>query len=69
MKKFNPNILPNIIVTPRGIKQNKKAEIINKLVCLMPEIRKAFWHNLHVNDSSVDLINDGQISTESADDV
>lgn len=49
MKKFYSNIFPNIIATPRDMKQNKKADIINKLVCLMPETRKAFWHNLHVN--------------------
>ncbi|CAK1588934.1 unnamed protein product [Parnassius mnemosyne] len=62
VKKFNCTELPKSLDTPRGIKQNKKEEIINKLVCLMPESRKSFWNNLPVNDSSADLTNDGQMS-------
>ncbi|CAH1637517.1 unnamed protein product [Spodoptera littoralis] len=64
IKKFDCTVLPKTIVThyQRGIKQNKKEEIINKLVCLMPETRKSFWHNLPVNDESADLTNDGQMS-------
>lgn len=62
MKKFDCTVPPKSIEIPRGIKQKKKEVIINKLVCLMPESRKTFWYNLPVNDSSVDLTNDGQMS-------
>ncbi|CAG5019251.1 unnamed protein product [Parnassius apollo] len=40
----------------RGIKQERKDEILQKLSPLMPENRRAFWNNLPVNDDAVNLI-------------
>lgn len=40
----------------KGINEERKSEIINKLVPLMPENRRSFWYNLPCNDSSVNLI-------------
>lgn len=42
----------------RGVHEKRKSEIINNLLALMPENRRAFWLNLPVNDFSVDLINE-----------
>lgn len=41
---------------PKGITEERKSEIINKLVPLMPENRRTFWYNLPSNSSSVNLI-------------
>lgn len=37
---------------PRGIRAERKAEIISKLVPLMPENRQLFWKNLPISDAS-----------------
>lgn len=42
----------------RGVNEKRKSDIINQLLSLMPENRRAFWRNLPVNDNSVDLINE-----------
>lgn len=52
--------LPRPIIKTRfrGVNEDRKSEIINKLIPLMPENRRAFWYNLPCNDNSVDLINE-----------
>lgn len=43
----------------RGITNERKSGIIDKLVPLMPENRRLFWHNLPVNyNHAVDLCNE-----------
>ena len=42
----------------RGIAPGKKKQIIEKLVCLMPENRQYFWETLKTNQSANDLLTD-----------
>ena len=42
---------------PRGIKQSKKAGIIEKLSSLMKPETRVYWDNIPTNAASVDLIN------------
>ena len=56
-KKYQRNIGKdfNRVMSPCGVKPDKK-EIIMKVLCLhMKERSRSFWHNLEVNDASVDL--------------
>ncbi|KAH9643381.1 hypothetical protein HF086_015495 [Spodoptera exigua] len=39
----------------RGISQERKSAIIQKLAPLMPDTRKSFWYNLPIDKNSVDL--------------
>lgn len=39
----------------RGITQERKSAIIQKLTPLMPDNRKSFWYDLPINNGSVDL--------------
>lgn len=41
----------------RGITQERKSSIIQKLTPLMPDNRRPFWYNLHVNKNSCNLNN------------
>ena len=42
-------------MSPRGGKPDKKENIIKVLYPHMKERSRSFWHNLEVNDASVDL--------------
>lgn len=44
----------------RGVNEKRKSDIINQLLPLMPENRRAFWYNLPCNYNSVDLINEDE---------
>ena len=46
----------NRVMSPRGVKPDKKENIIKVLCPHMKERSRPFWHNLEVNDASVDLI-------------
>ncbi|KAF6207352.1 hypothetical protein GE061_018593 [Apolygus lucorum] len=46
-----PNSIPNL----RGISTNRKSQITQNLLELMPENRRPFWVNLVENDKSADL--------------
>ncbi|XP_045457965.1 uncharacterized protein LOC123668235 isoform X2 [Melitaea cinxia] len=60
-KKFDIQSIAPVVKEPRGVKSVKKNDIINKLVPMMPESRRAFWHHLPTNDKSVDLSFMGQM--------
>ena len=58
-KKYKRNIEKdfNRVMSPRGVKPDKKENI--KVLCPhMKERSRSFWHNLEVNDASVDLIDE-----------
>lgn len=61
MKKFNPRSLPSMNNSARGIKESKKEGIITKLLPLMPMNRREFWQLLTIDNSSLDLVTDGQL--------
>lgn len=42
--------LPETIKSPRGIPEQKKKDIIEKLVPLMPQSRRSFWYNLKTSN-------------------
>ena len=46
----------NRIVSPHGLKPDKKENIIKVLCPYLKERSRPFWHNLEVNDAPVDLI-------------
>ena len=48
----------NRVMSPRGVKPDKKENIIKVLCPHMKERSKSFWHNLEVNDTFVDLIDE-----------
>lgn len=48
--------LPETKVSGRGIPQQKKDDIVNKLCPLMPASRRSFWSDLLVNKNVNDLI-------------
>ena len=45
-------------MSPRGVKLDKKEKIMKVLCPHMKERSRSFWHNLEVNDASVDLIDE-----------
>lgn len=48
---------PIINILPRGITEARKFAILSTLSKIIPQNRLPFWHNLHINDSSTDLVN------------
>ena len=59
-KKYERNIGKdfNRVMPPRGVKSDKKENMMKVLCPLMKERSRSFWHNLEVNDASVDLIDE-----------
>ena len=59
-KKYERNIGKdfNRVMPPRGVKPDKKENIIEVLCPHMKERKGSFWRNLEVNDASVDLIDE-----------
>ena len=59
-KKYERNIGKyfNRVMPPRGVKPDKKENMIKVLCPHMKERSGSFWHNLEVNDASVDLIDE-----------
>ena len=57
-KKYERNIGKdfNSVMSPRGVKPDKKENIIKVLCPHMKERSRSFWHNVKVNDPSVDFI-------------
>ena len=45
----------NRVMSPRGVKPDKKENIIKVLFPHMKKRSRSFWHNLEINDASVDL--------------
>lgn len=58
-RKSEVGTFPEKKTTPRGIKESKKEQILKELVPKMADSRKQFWINLHVNDGSEDLLEEG----------
>lgn len=64
-RKYNISTEFDKINEARGIPPAKKQEINSKLVPLMqPPNRRDFWKNLKENTSSVDLVDDGQMTDD-----
>ena len=59
-KRYERNIGKdfNRVMSPRGLKPDKKENIIKVLCLHMKERSRSFWHNLEVNDASADLIDE-----------
>jgi hypothetical protein len=55
LKSTASTALPANVKIPRGIMASKKAEIVKKLVPLMPPSRRTYWLSLAVNKTVVDL--------------
>ena len=59
-KKYARNVGKdfNCDMSPRGVKPDKKENIIKVLCPHMKERSRSFWYNLEVNDASVDIIDE-----------
>ena len=59
-KKYERNIGKdfNRVLSPRGVKPDKKENITKGLYPHMKERIRSFWHNVDGNDASVDLIDE-----------
>ena len=59
-KKYERNIGKdfNRVLSPRGVKPDKKENITKGLYPHMKERIRSFWHNVEGNDASVDLIDE-----------
>ena len=59
-RKYERNIGKdfNEVMSPRGVKPDKKENIIKVLCPHMKKRGRSFWHNLKVNDGFVDLIDE-----------
>ncbi|XP_054263988.1 uncharacterized protein LOC128987257 [Macrosteles quadrilineatus] len=53
--------MPTRRSNPRGINQAKKADIIQKLLPLMPENRRSFWLDLPASSDVPDLVTDQEV--------
>lgn len=47
---------PEVLKAARGIQEDKKVDIIKKLLPLMPENRRPFWLNLPASQTTADLL-------------
>ena len=66
-KKYEKNIGKNLFTQckeNRGVKTSKKENIIKVLCPHMKERSRQFWYDLHINESSPDLISERDASED-----